>query len=445
MAVPVVAIVGRPNVGKSSLLNSIARRMISIVDPTAGVTRDRVSTLCEVDERYFEVVDTGGYGIEDHDDLTEHVERQIQYAIAQAALILFVVDVRAGAVPLDERVARLLRPYHDRVVLVANKADDANRHYDTADFIRLGYGEPLAISAQHHHNRSALLEIVAERIESPGGPAPVTPEMRIAVVGRQNTGKSTMINAIAGQEHVIVSEVPGTTRDAVDLRFEKDGRTFVAIDTAGVKRKSKWSGSIEYYGYTRVLRSVARADVCVLMIDATQPVSAVDKKLANLIASALKPCVLVINKWDLAKERGETEAYDDYLVRTLPGVDYAPVVFTSARDNQNVDAVIDTAWSVFGQAQLRVGTGRLNAALRAALTERGPSTRRGCKPPRIYYATQVAVCPPTIVLFVNHPARIHTNYQRFLHNRMQALLPFQEVPIRLLFRASRGSDEAGTG
>lgn len=443
MAVPVVAIVGRPNVGKSSLLNSIARRMVSIVDPTAGVTRDRVSTFCEVNDRYFELVDTGGYGIEDHDDLTEHVERQIHYAIAQARLIIFLVDVRDGAAPLDLKVAQLLRPHHDRVLLVANKADDPHRHYDTADFIRLGYGEPLPISAQHHYNRSELLDIIAHRFESIDASAPPKPEMRVAVVGRQNTGKSTMINSIAGAEHVIVSEIPGTTRDAVDLRFEKDGRTFVAIDTAGVKKKSKWGDPIDFYGYTRVLKSITRADVTVLMIDATQPITSVDKRLANLVAGELKPCVLVINKWDLAKDRGETDKYDEYLLKTLPGVDYAPVVFTSARDDQNVDAVIDTAWSLFGQSQLRVGTGRLNAALRAALAERGPSTRRGSKPPKIYYATQVAVAPPTIVLFVNHPSRVHTNYQRYLHNKMQQLLPFQEVPIRLLFRASRGREEFG--
>jgi len=442
MAVPVVAIVGRPNVGKSSLLNSIARRMISIVDPTAGVTRDRVSTLCEVDDRYFELVDTGGYGIEDQDDLTEHIERQIHFAIAQADLVLFVVDVRDGAMPLDVKVAKMLRPYHDRVLIVANKADEPNRTYETSDFIRLGYGEPLPISAQHHHNRTALLEIIAARFESADGAAPPEPVMKVAVVGRQNTGKSTMINAIAGQEHVIVSEIPGTTRDAVDLRFEKDGRAFVAIDTAGVRRKSKWGDPIEFYGYTRVLKSITRADVSVLMIDATQPITSVDKRLANLISDELKPCVLVINKWDLAKDRGDTDSYDDYLLKMLPGVDYAPIVFTSAKDNQNVDAVIDTAWSLFGQSHMRVGTGKLNAALRAALDERGPSTRRGSKPPKIYYATQVAVSPPTIVLFVNHPSRVHTNYQRYLLNKMQAMLPFQEVPIRLLFRASRGKDDA---
>jgi len=440
MSLPLVAIVGRPNVGKSSILNWIARRQISIVEATPGVTRDRVTALCEIGEHFFELVDTGGYGIEDRDNLTEQVERQIGYAIESAALILFVVDVKDGIMPLDKEVARLLRKHTERVVLVANKADDFTKQPATAEFIRLGYGEALAVSAMHRAGRADLEEKIVERLGALPTAPPPDPVMKVAVIGRQNTGKSTFINALAGEEHVIVSEVPGTTRDAVDLRFEQDGRSFIAIDTAGVKNRSKSSASIEFYGYTRVMQSITRADVCVMFIDSTEAITSADKKLAGCVAKECKPCVLVVNKWDLAKDRAATDAYGEYLAKTLPEVDYAPVVFTSARDGHNTDAVIDTAWALFKQAHERVGTGELNRALSEALAGRGPSPKRGRRPPKIYYATQVGTAPPTIVCFVNHPANIREDYKRYLLNRLQEHLPFAEVPIRLLFRARRGRE-----
>lgn len=443
MSLPLVAIVGRPNVGKSSILNWIARRQISIVEPTPGVTRDRVTAVCELGEQFYELVDTGGYGIVDRDDLSAHVERQIRYAIEQAALILFVVDVKDGLTPLDQDVARLLRPQHDRVLLVANKTDDPMKEPATAEFIRLGYGEPIAVSAMHRAGRSELEEAIQQRLgELPTVP-PADPVMKVAVIGRQNTGKSTFINALAGHEHVIVSEVPGTTRDAVDLRFEQDGRTFIAIDTAGVKNRIKAGGAIEFYGYTRVMQSIQRADVCVIFIDSTEAITAADKKLAGGVAEQYKPCVLVVNKWDLAKDQAATDDYGDYLTKTLPELDYAPIVFASARDGHNTDAVIDTAWALYKQAHERVGTGELNRALAEALTGRGPSPKRGKAPPRVYYATQVSTAPPTIVCFVNDPAAIKEEYKRYLLNRLQEHLPFAEVPIRLMFRPRRGRGDEG--
>jgi len=440
MSLPLVAIVGRPNVGKSSILNWLARRQISIVEPTPGVTRDRVTAVCNIGEHYFELVDTGGYGIEDHDNLTEQVERQIGYAISKAALILFVVDVKDGIVPLDQEVARLLRPQHERVVLVANKTDDMSKEPQAAEFIRLGYGEPIAVSALHRHGRAAIEEAIIQRLGALPEQPPADPEMKVAVIGRQNTGKSTFINALAGEEFVIVSEVPGTTRDAIDLRFEQNGRAFIAIDTAGVKKKSKWADSINFYSYSRVMHSIKRADVCVLFIDSTAPMTTADKKLARCVAEESKPCVLVVNKWDLAKEQAATDDYGDYLARTLPELDYAPIVFTSTRDGRNIDAVIDTAWALYKQTNERVGTGELNRVLKEALAGRGPSPKRGGRPPKIYYATQVGTAPPTIVCFVNHPTSIKEDYKRYLLNRLQEHLPFAEVPIRLMFRAHRGED-----
>jgi len=438
MALPVVAIIGRPNVGKSSLLNCIARRLISIVEPTAGVTRDRVSHICEIDNVWFELVDTGGYGIEDRDDLTEHIERQIQYAIDQAAWILFVVDVRDGVAPLDEEVAGVIRKYRDRVTLVVNKVDQEHFLPALAEFARLGFGDPIPVSATQNYNRSALVEHIVEKVRAMGGEGPDEPVMKIAIVGRRNTGKSTFVNALAREERVIVSEVPGTTRDAIDVRFDMAGRTFMAIDTAGVRKRTKLADAIEFYGYTRAMRSVRRADVTLLFIDAPVPVGQVDKKLAQMIAEEHKPCVIVVNKWDLAAGRSGTDRYGEYLAKTLQELDYAPVAFTTAKDGKNLQSVVDTAWSLFRQSSTRVGTGELNQVLTAVIGERSPSPKHGVKPVRIYFATQVATRPPTIVCFVNNPSLVRRDYQRFLQNRMREHLPFAEVPIRLMFRGHRG-------
>jgi len=261
--------------------------------------------------------------------------------------------------------------------------------------------------------------------------------MKIALVGVRNVGKSTFVNALAGQERVIVSEIPGTTRDSVDVRFERDGRTFIAIDTAGIRKKSKLANDIEFYSFVRAQRSVRRADVVLFLIDATRPVGQVEKKLGSYIAENDKPVVLVVNKWDLVRGRAGSDDYGEYLEKVLPELSYAPVTFTTATADRNVQATIDVAQSLFKQASTRVGTGRLNEALRAALRERVPTPKRGVRFPKIYYATQVDVRPPTLVLFVNDPTIIRQDYQRFLLNRMRQLLPFPEVPMRLLFRSHR--------
>jgi GTP-binding protein len=443
MALPVVAIVGRPNVGKSSLLNSLSGRLISIVDPTAGVTRDRVSTVCEVDGVYFELVDTGGYGVEDSDKLTEDIQHQIHYAIDQAVLVLFVVDVRDGVAPLDHEVAKLLRQYERDVILVANKVDTPKHEPQAAEFFSLGFGAPMCVSAKHGQGRRELIDRVVDRIRGETAEAPREPVMKVALVGKRNVGKSSFVNALAGQDRVIVSEVPGTTRDAVDVQFEIDGRTFIAIDTAGIRKRTKMASDVEFYGYTRATRSIRRADVVLFLIDSTEPVGQVEKKLGSYIAENDKPVVLVINKWDLAKDRAASQDYADYLDKMLPGLDYAPMTFTTAIQSRNVQATIDVAQSLFRQASTEVTTGRLNDALQRALDVRGPSSKRGTKSPKVFYATQVGVRPPTILLFVNDPTLIGEPYRRFLLNRMRTHLPFPEVPIRLLFRARRPPEKAG--
>jgi GTPase len=452
MSLPVVAIVGRPNVGKSSLLNCLARKRISIVDPTAGVTRDRVSVILDIDDVYCELVDTGGYGIEDRDGLTEDVEAQIQYAVAAASLVLFLVDAREGITPLDRQVAALLRRKKAAAVLVANKIDVPHDVKLLGELTRLGFGEPLPISAVHGRGRTELLHVLQERLRPLATGRPGTPVLKLAIVGRRNVGKSTFINCLAGEERVIVSEIPGTTRDSIDVRFEKDGQVYVAIDTAGVRKKSKLADSIEFYSFNRASLSVRRADVVLFFIDATTPVGEVDKRLGGYIAEQYRPCIFVINKWDLAKGQADTEQYGEYLTKTIPFLEYAPVAFVTATEARNVQSTLDLAKSLHKQADTRVSTARLNEALRDILAMRGPSPKRGTGRPKVFYGTQIGTCPPTIVLFVNNPGLITAEYQRFLVNRLRERLPFAEVPIRLLLRSRRGRarpDEAaehdGTG
>ena len=433
MALPVVAIIGRPNVGKSSLLNSLSGQMISIVDPTAGVTRDRVSTILEYNERFFELVDTGGYGIVDSDALESHVENQIFQAISQACLVLFVVDIREGITPLDTRIAQLLRKGDLPVMPVANKADSPKQLPLAGEFVRLGFGEPICISARNLVNRGELLDRIDAALDHLPKEKPVQAVMKIAIVGKRNAGKSTFINAVVGQDRVITSDIPGTTRDAVDVLFEKDGRQYMIIDTAGVRKVGKMAHDIEYYGYTRALRSIRRADVVLFMMDAATPVSQVDKKLGHLVRDEFKPCILIVNKWDLAKDVAASEDYADYLDKVLVGLRHAPIAFTTAKDAKNIQSVLDIATELFKQAGTKIPTGRLNKAIKIISEERfGARSKRGV--PKIYYATQVAVRPISILLFVNRPALFDEPHQRFLTHRLGELLGLEEVPIRLLLR-----------
>jgi GTP-binding protein len=440
VAVPVVAIVGRPNVGKSSLFNWLAGRRIAIVDAQAGVTRDRLSTLVQSEGRYFELVDTGGIGIQDVDNLTAQVERQIEMAIEQALVLLFVVDIRTGLQPLDEKVAERLRRLHRPIILVANKCDTPDLEPLAAEFFKLGQGHVLAVSAQHNRGRAALLETILRHLPAEGL-AEARPDeafVKIAIVGRRNTGKSTFINCVAQSERVIVSEVPGTTRDSVDVRFERDGRTFIAIDTAGVRRKSSVGHDIEFYGIARAERSIRRADVVLLFLDAQQRISKVDKQLAEYILDNDKPAVFVVNKWDLVRPLA-TERFGDYLRATFPSLDFVPIAFLTAKTGKNVPMVLNLAQHLYKQASARVTTGDLNRALRRAMEKQPPPMRHNRRP-KIFYATQVATHPPTIVLFTNGPGLFDNTYLRYLLKTFRDYLPFNDVPIRLLLRSKNRAD-----
>jgi GTPase len=451
MPLPKVVIVGRPNVGKSSLFNWLAGRRIAIVDPTAGVTRDRVTALCHTgegdDARFFELIDTGGVGMVDRDDLSEDVERQIEAALDESDLVLFVVDVREGRLPLDEEVARRLRYVDKPVLLVINKADDPSLDAGAEDFAKLGRGKPVYVSTLQNRNKRPLLKLIAEKLPDAAAEAPADAAMKVAVVGRPNTGKSTFINTLARAERMIVSERPGTTRDSVDVRFELDGLPFVAIDTAGVRRKAKIRDDLDFYSVHRAERSIRRADVVFLFIDPTQGISRLDKQLADYVASQHKPCVFVINKWDLITANPEGPS-NEAMSKVAVGVQHAfrtmaymPLAFITAKTGKNVKALLNLAQSMFKQARRRVGTATLNRVLREAVEAHPPAMREN-KTPRIFYATQVGTAPPTIVLFVNRPSLFDPTYQRYLLNVFRQKLPFRDIPIQLYLRARTQSDPA---
>ena len=447
MSVPRVAVVGRPNVGKSSLFNWIVRRRVSIVDPTAGVTRDRVSVVVQEGDRYFELIDTGGIGVVDSDALEEEIERQIEIGLNIADLILFVVDAKAGRTALDVDVAERLRHLPAPKVLVVNKCDGERTKAEAPEFYGLCDGPAVLTSVHGNHGRDDLMETLlaalppADEQEATYGAALVAePELKLAIVGRRNVGNSTFINALAEEERVIVSEVKGTTRDSVDVRFDVDGKTLIAIDTAGVRKRKSLAGDVEFYSLVRAKESIRRADVVLMFFDSTETISRVDKQLVDEIHERHKPCVFVINKWDLGLEEGMTsEKWVEYLAKNFPTMTYVPIAFLTAKDSKNIRQVVNLAQSIFKQARERIGTGRLNDVLREAIDRKQPPYKSNRRP-KIYYATQVSTEPPTIVLKCNDPKLFSSTWTRYLLGVFRERLPFPEVPIRLIFRAREQAD-----
>ena len=476
---PRIAIVGRPNVGKSSLFNRLARRRVSIVDDLPGVTRDRVDLVLEFDPPVQSprgtppieavLIDTGGYGVytaegrryneigEDLTRLTPDIEGQIRAAREMAEVVLFVVDAQTGITALDETVARMLREeaIPGVVIPVASKVDSEAWVAHGLEAAGFGLGQPSLISstsgrgirdlidrvhgvlAEVVARRTAIGEAEAEALRP--SPRPIVGEagvdLQVAIVGRRNVGKSTLINAMAGEPRMIVSEIAGTTRDAVDVRFERDGRAIVAIDTAGMRKKKSFAEDVEFYAYHRMLEAIGRCDVAVLMIDATDEVSQVDKKLTQELQDRYTPTVIVVNKIDLLdKSRISPEDYLDYLTEQLRGLDYAPIVFISAKSGEGLDEMLAMCFNLHAQAGHREPTASLNRIIEQILEKRGPSSRLG-RQARLYYASQLGVHPPRIVLKVNRQELFEGNYERYLMNRIREELPFSEVPIKLEFSA----------
>ncbi len=440
MAVPQVVIVGRPNVGKSSVFNWLAGRRLAIVDDLAGVTRDRMTHLVHEQDRFFDLVDTGGIGIEDVDNLTKEVEQQVQTALDSADVVLFVVDIRSGITPLDEVVAKRLRYIDKPILCLANKADDERLDPNADEFYRLGRGKLLRVSSHQNRNRQVLLNMILERLPAPDADGePSEPEMKLAIVGRRNVGKSTFVNTLAQAERMIVSEIPGTTRDSVDVRFELDGKAFIAIDTPGLRKRKSIRTDVDYYGTHRAQRSIRRADVVLLFFDPSEPISKVDKQLCKYIADQYKPCVFVVNKWDLRAGQMATEKWVHYLRDTFPTAAFAPIAFITGQTGKNVKALLNHSQMLFKQSRLRVGTSELNKLVRRALQHHAPPLYQN-RPAKIFYAAQVATQPPTIVLVCNNPKAFAPDYRRYLLGVFRDTFAFGEVPIKLYLHRRSSTD-----
>ncbi len=452
MPVPQVVIVGRPNVGKSSIMNWLAGKFVSVVDPTAGVTRDRVEYLFHEKGRYFELVDTGGIGIVDEDNLSEDIDRQIQIGMESANLILFVVDGNVGVTALDEDVAKRLHRIGVPVLLVVNKCDSIKADLEIAQFYKLVNVPSIVTSVKANRNRKELMATIIEMLPEAdedegveGEELSSEPELKLAIVGRRNVGKSTFINSIAQTDRMIVSEVPGTTRDSVDLRFELDDKAFIAIDTPGVRKKKSLANDIEFYSLVRAQKSIRRADVVMMFFNSQETISSVDKKLVSEIQSYYKPCIFVVNKWDLVRDSGmTTERWTEYLQKSFSSMRHVPIAFITAKDDHNTKRVINLAQSIYKQSMLRVSTGKLNKIVRSAM-DANPAPMRKGRVPKVYFATQVAIQPPTIVLKCNDPSIFDNSWQRYLAGVLRETLPFQEVPMKVIYRprTEEESEEEG--
>ena len=453
---PIVALVGRPNVGKSTLFNRLIGRRTAIVEDVPGTTRDRIYGDCEWNGMAFIVIDTGG--LEAPSELgqararrggasplavdsalyVEHVQNQARLAIEEADTVLFIVDGQEGLTAADSDVSEVLRNTEKPIFLAVNKTEGEKRKLDAVEFWNLGLGEPIPISAYHGEGVGDLLdELVASippfSVEEEEGE--IDPDsVAIAIVGRPNVGKSSLLNTLIGMERAIVSEVPGTTRDPIDMEMVYDGRPITLIDTAGVRRRGKVEPGIERYSVLRSMRSIDRADVALLLIDATDGVTAQDTHVAGYVLEKMKGVVVVVNKWDaLEKDTHTMVSYTQRLREELKFMDYVPVLYISAKTRQRVSSVLPAAIEVANARRLRIPTSELNQIIRDAYDAITPPMRGG-RPLRLYYATQVQVSPPTFVLFVNNPDLVHFSYERYLENRIRERVPFPGTPIRLLFR-----------
>jgi GTP-binding protein len=441
MAIPQVAIVGRPNVGKSSIFNWLAGRRIAIVDNMPGVTRDRNIYQYEDENLVLNIVDTGGMGVQDTDDLTADIERQIQVGIQEADVILFVVDTRTGLVPLDQEVAKRLRAVNTPVLLVCNKADQDVLDTQADEFHRLGFDPLIRISVHQNRNKYDLLAAIAKLLPKIKPYADEDPTMKVTLVGRRNVGKSTFINSLTNTERMIVSEVPGTTRDSVDVRFELDGKSFMAIDTPGLRKNKSVRTDIDFYGMHRAQRAIRRADVVLMFFDSSSRISKVDKQLCKYISDHYKPCLFVVNKWDLMKDHMPTEDWSDYIHDTFPTLENAPIAFITAKTGQNLKMLLNHSQMLFKQATGRVSTGILNRLVKAALINHPPPMMKLNKRPKIFYVTQINVQPPTIVFICNNPKAFPRSYRRYLMGVLQDQLDFGEVPLRLFFDKRETADK----
>lgn len=438
MPKPIVAVVGRPNVGKSTLFNQIIGRRISIVHDEPGVTRDRIYADAEWLGKNFTLVDTGGIDIFSEDELVSQMRQQAQTAIETADVVVMIVDGKEGITPADEEVANILRRTQKPVILAVNKIDAPHEEEMIYEFYGLGLGEPVSISAIHKRGLGDLLDEVVAHFPAHEGEEDYDDIIKIAVVGKPNVGKSSLVNAILGEERVIVSDIPGTTRDAIDTPFELNGQKYLIIDTAGIRRKSRINQSLERYSVIRALSAIRRCDVALIVIDANEEATEQDAKIAGLVHDEGKAAILVMNKWDMIeKDTNTIYEYQRRLYNELSFMLHAPNIFISAKTGQRVNRVIDLVNHVYRQYTSRISTGVLNDCIADAVITTEPPTDKG-RQLKIYYGTQVSIKPPTFVLFVNDPKLMHFSYERYLENYFRKTLGLDNTPIRIIVRQREG-------
>lgn len=431
---PVVAVVGRPNVGKSTIFNKFAGKRISIVENTPGVTRDRIFAEVEWLDKYFTLVDTGGIEPDSEDIILSQMRNQAMLAMDMSHVILFIVDGKAGITAADKEIAQLLRKTKKPVILVVNKIDSQSQFDNIYDFYELGFGTPFAVSGANSMGFGDLLDEIVENF-----PAGLDTEyeediIRVAITGKPNAGKSSILNKILGEERVIVSPIAGTTRDAIDTYFEKNGHKFLLIDTAGLRRKSKIYETIEKYSVIRAMSAVDRADVVLIVIDALEGVTEQDTKVAGIAHDEGKGCIFVINKWDLIEKDNKTMSnYTKDIKEKFPFMMYAPIVFVSAKTNQRMNKILDTVEYVSNEHSKRISTSALNEVIGEAVMLNQPPSDKGRRL-KIYYGTQTDIRPPKITLFINDKDLTHFSYQRYLENKIRENFGFEGTSIKFEYR-----------
>ncbi|MBO5252904.1 MAG: ribosome biogenesis GTPase Der [Clostridia bacterium] len=443
MSRPIVAIVGRPNVGKSTLFNKLIGQRLSIVEDVPGVTRDRIFGECEWKTRKFSLVDTGGIEPESKDIILSQMREQAQIAIDSADAIIFVTDIRTGMVATDLDIAQMLQRSNVPVVVCVNKCDTiGDPPADFYEFYNLGLGDPIQVSSVHGHGTGDLLDAVMDYLPEDTEDEEESDIIKVAVIGKPNVGKSSLVNRVSGENRCIVSDIAGTTRDAIDTTIENAFGTFTFIDTAGLRRKSKVEDAVEHYSNLRAKMAVDRADVCVILIDATVGFTEQDSKVAGIAHEAGKGCVIAVNKWDaIVKDDKTMQEYRAKLEKDFSFMSYAPIIFISAKTGQRLDRLFETICQVASSNAMRITTGTLNDILAQATARVQPPTDKG-KRLKIYYMTQASTKPPTFVFFVNSKELFHFSYQRYLENRIREIFGLTGTPVRMIIR-ERGEKEGG--
>ncbi|WP_026485554.1 ribosome biogenesis GTPase Der [Caldanaerobius polysaccharolyticus] len=427
----IVAIVGRPNVGKSTLFNRLAGKRIAIIEDKPGVTRDRLYHTCEWAGKVFTIVDTGGIDVGSTDTLFQQIRKQAQIAIDTADVVVFVVDAKEGLLPADWQIADILRKSNKPVIVACNKVDSAKMRESSYEFYGLGFDHVHMISSVNGTGTGDLLDTIVKLLPDSHHEEYDEDTVKVAVIGRPNAGKSSIINKVLGEERVIVSDIPGTTRDAIDTPFEIDGKKYVFIDTAGIRRKSKIEESVEYYSVLRAMSAIDRSDVCLMVIDSYEGIVEQDTKIAGYAHEQGKGMIILMNKWDKVEKDTRTAIEYTKIIRNrLDFISYAPILFVSAKTGQRIPRIIETIDEVAAERSKRLATGVLNDMLNEVLAT-NPLPSAGGKHVKLYYGTQVAVKPPTFVFFSNYPEEVHFSYVRFLENHIRKLFGFEGTPIRI--------------